>query len=67
MADLFLLTNLEVVFRSLKTDLGLRPVYHRIERRVEGHLFVSLLAYCVVHAMRLRLKAAGISDSWETI
>jgi transposase len=62
-----MLTNLDAVFRSLKTDLGLRPVYHRIERRVEGHLFISLLAYCVVHAMRLRLKAAGINDSWETI
>ncbi len=62
-----MLTNLEAVFRSLKTDLGLRPVYHRIERRVEGHLFISLLAYCVVHTMRLRLKANGISDSWETI
>ncbi len=62
-----MLTNLEAVFRSLKTDLGIRPMYHRIDRRVEGHLFISLLAYCVVHAMRLRLKAKGIKDSWETI
>ena len=35
-----MLTNLESVFRSLKTDLGLRPVYHQVERRVEGHLFI---------------------------
>jgi len=62
-----MLTNLEAVFRSLKTDLGLRPVFHRIDRRVEGHLFISLLAYCVVHTMRLRLKAKGINDAWETI
>jgi transposase len=62
-----MLTNLEAVFRSLKTDLGIRPVYHRIDRRVEGHLFISLLAYCVVHAMRLRLKASGLNGSWETI
>ena len=62
-----MLTNLEAVFRSLKTDLGLRPVYHRIDRRVEGHLFISLLAYCIVHAMRLQLKAKGIGDSWNTI
>jgi len=61
------LTNLESVFRSLKTDLGLRPVYHQIERRVEGHLFISVIAYSVVHTMRLRLKAEGITDSWETI
>jgi transposase len=39
-----MLTNLEAVFRSLKTDLGLRPVHHHIERRVEAHLFISVLA-----------------------
>jgi transposase len=62
-----MLTNLESVFRSLKTDLGLRPVYHQIERRVEGHLFISVLAYSVVHSMRMQLKAEAISGSWETI
>jgi transposase len=62
-----MLTNLEAVFRSLKTDLGMRPVYHRIERRVEGHLFISLIAYCIVQTMRLQLKAQGINDSWDTI
>jgi transposase len=62
-----MLTNLEAVFRALKSDLGLRPVYHQIERRVEGHLFISVLAYCVVHAMRLQLMPHGITDSWETI
>ncbi len=39
-----MLTNLESVFRSLKTDLGLRPVFHQIDARVEGHLFISVLA-----------------------
>ena len=39
-----MLTNLESVFRSLKTDLGLRPVFHQIDRQVEGHLFISVLA-----------------------
>jgi len=62
-----MLTNLEAVFRSLKTDLGLRPVYHQIERRVEGHLFISVLAYYVVHTMRLRLKAKGVNDSWDSL
>jgi hypothetical protein len=61
-----MLTNLEAVFRSLKTDLGLRPVYHQIERRVEGHLFVSVLAYYVVHTLRLQRKANGINEAWET-
>ena len=62
-----MLTNLESVFRSLKTDLGLRPVFHQIERRVEGHLFITVLAYHFVHTMRLQLKAQGIDDSWETL
>ena len=48
-----MLTGLESVFRSLKTDLGLRPVFHRIDRRVEGHLFISVLAYHFVHTLRL--------------
>ena len=62
-----MLTNLEAVFRSLKTDLGLRPVYHQIQRRVEGHLFISVLAYYAVHTLRQRLKAEGINVSWETL
>jgi Transposase DDE domain len=62
-----MLTNLEAVFRSLKTDLGLRPVYHQIERRVEGHLFISVLAYYAVQTVRLHLKAKGINQAWETI
>jgi transposase len=62
-----MLTDLEAVFRSLKTDLGLRPVFHRIDRRVEGHLFITMLAYHFVHTLRLRLKAQGIHDSWETL
>ena len=62
-----MLTNLESVFRSLKTDLGLRPVHHQIDRRVEGHLFITVLAYHFVHAIRLQLKARGIDDSWETL
>jgi transposase len=62
-----MLTNLEAVFRSLKTDLGLRPIYHQIQRRVEGHLFISVLAYYAVHTLRLQLKASGINEAWETI
>ena len=62
-----MLTNLEAVFRSLKTDLGLRPVFHQIDRRVEGHLFISVLAYHFVHTLRRQLKERGIDDSWETL
>jgi len=60
-----MLTDLEAVFRSLKSELGLRPVYHHQSARVDGHLFISVLAYHIVHSVRLQLKAQGIHLSWE--
>lgn len=62
-----LLTEIEAVFRSLKSELGLRPIYHHLSKRVDAHLFISVLAYHVVHSIRLRLKAAGIHLSWESL
>jgi transposase len=62
-----MLTDLEAVFRSLKSELGMRPVYHQKTHRVEGHIFITLLAYNLVHQIRLALKAKGIDESWETI
>ncbi len=61
------LTDLEAVFRSLKSELGLRPIYHQKQSRVDGHLFITLLAYSIIHSIRYRLKAKGIHDSWEGI
>ena len=60
-----LLTDLEAVFRSLKSELGLRPVFHHNTERVSGHLFISVLAYHLVHTLRSQLKACGIHWSWE--
>jgi transposase len=62
-----MLTDLEAVFRSLKSELGLRPVYHQIAKRVSGHLFITVLAYHLVHAIQFRLRQAGILSSWSTI
>ena len=62
-----MLTDLEAVFRSLKSELGLRPVYHQTTERVSGHLFITVLAYHVVHNIRCRLKEKGIHSSWETL
>ena len=62
-----LLTDLEAVFRSLKSELGLRPIYHRTEARVDGHLFISVLAYQCVQLIRRRLRAHGISERWSTL
>ena len=62
-----MLTNLEAVFRSLKTDLGLRPVFHQNERRVDAHLFLSILAYILVHTIRMQLKVNGMTESWDRL
>jgi transposase len=62
-----MLTEIEAVFRSLKSELGLRPVYHHLSKRVDAHLFISVLAYHLVHALRLPLKAQGIHLSWDSL
>ena len=64
-------THLDVykrqVFHSLKGELGLRPIYHHKEGRSDGHLFITVLAYQCVQFLRVKLKAAGITDSWATL
>ncbi len=62
-----MLTDLESVFRSLKSELGLRPVFHSTGNRVDGHLFITVLAYQCVQLLRTKLKEAGIVDSWESL
>jgi transposase len=62
-----MLTDLEAVFRSLKGELGLRPIFHSKEERSDGHLFISVLAYQFVQTIRQRLRAHGIHDSWSSL
>ena len=62
-----MLTDLERVFRSLKGEIGLRPTYHHKEVRSDAHLFITVLAYQCVQCLRVKLKAAGITDSWATL
>ncbi len=61
------LTEIENTFRVMKSDLGLRPVYHSNDDRIVGHLFITVLAYHVAHLVRTKLKKAGIHNSWDTI
>ena len=61
------LTELEETFRSLKSELGLRPIRHRLTRRIEGHLFIAVLALYGVNVIRTRLAAHGIHDSWTSV
>ncbi|MDR2457979.1 MAG: IS1634 family transposase [Clostridiales Family XIII bacterium] len=61
------LTRVESVFRSLKSELGLRPIYHRKEERIDSHIFVSILAFQGVHMIRHLLSKENIHDSWTTL
>jgi len=58
-----LLTQVEAAFKSLKSDLAVRPVYHQLEHRVEAHIFVAFLAYCLMITLRqkLRYHAPGLT------
>lgn len=50
------LVEVEEAFRNLKGDLGIRPVWHRDEQRIEAHVFVSFLAYCLHVSLKVRLE-----------
>ena len=49
------LTQIEAVFRSLKSELGLRPIYHQLEHRVDAHILVAFLAYSLQVTLKHRL------------
>lgn len=57
------LTQVEAAFKDLKDDLGLRPLYHQKEQRIEAHIFVAFLAYCLLVNLRacLRPLAPGLT------
>lgn len=60
-----MLTDLEAVFRGLKSDLGLRPVFHHTGDRTEGHLFITVLAYQMVQIIRRKLATTRDHLSWS--
>ncbi|MCP4396757.1 MAG: IS1634 family transposase [bacterium] len=62
-----MLTRIEQAFRDLKTHLGLRPVYHQKEMRVEGHIFISILGYHLLHSIEYTLRQHGCHSRWATI
>jgi transposase len=50
------LVEIEAAFKNLKDDLQLRPIYHQLEQRIEAHVFVAFIAYCLHVTLRARLK-----------
>jgi len=49
------LTQIEAAFRTLKSELGIRPIYHRLERRIDAHILIAFLAYCLQVTLKNRL------------
>lgn len=62
-----MLTDLEAAFRSLKSEMGLRPIFHQKEERCDSHLFITVLAYHLLQCARTRLKQVDINYSWAMI
>lgn len=68
------LVEIEAAFKNLKDDLKLRPIYHQLEQRIEAHIFVAFMAYCLHVTLRARLRplAGGLTpravlDKFATI
>jgi hypothetical protein len=59
--------EIEAAFRVLKTDLDLRPIYHKRDYSTMAHLHLGLLAYWVVNTIRHQLKKEGIHSGWREI
>ena len=59
--------EIEATFRTLKTDLDLRPIFHKKDESSMAHLHLGLLAYWVVNTIRYQLKQKGIKNEWRDI
>ena len=57
------LTQIEAAFKCLKSELGIRPIHHQLEHRVDAHILVAFLAYCLTVTLkhRLRMHAPGLT------
>ena len=62
-----MLTDIEDAFRCMKSELGLRPIYHQKEARCDGHIFITLLAYHLLHTIRFKLRQKEVRFCWATI
>lgn len=61
------LLKAEAGFKMLKSTLGLRPNFHQIEKRVDGHIFITVLAYHLLSWINTKLEKAGDHRTWHTL
>ena len=59
--------EIENAFRTLKTDLDLRPIYHKNDDATMAHLHLGIFAYWLVNTVRYQLKKNGINSCWKEI
>jgi len=62
-----MLTDIEDAFRCMKSELGLRPIHHQKEVRCDGHIFITVIAYHLMHTIRYELRQRGVRFCWTTI
>lgn len=62
-----MLTRIESAFRSMKSSLGLRPNFHQTEHRADTHMFISVLAYHILHSIEYKLRQNADCRTWATI
>ena len=66
-----LLTEIEQAFKELKSDLAIRPIYHQKDERIEAHIFVAFVAYCLQVTLKHRARslAPGLrpARSWKNL
>lgn len=62
------LTEIEQAFKEIKHDLAIRPIFHKTEERIEAHIFVAFLAYCLQVTLKAKLRTlAGGTTPREVI
>lgn len=62
-----MLERVERSFRYLKSSLGIRPIFHHLQKRSDGHIFISVLAYHLLHTIEQLLLSHGDHRSWPTV
>ena len=62
-----MLTDIEDAFRCMKSELGLRPIHHQKEVRCDGHIFITVIAYHLMHTIRHKLRHRSVRFCWTTI
>ena len=62
-----MLTDVEDAFRCMKSHLGLRPIYHQKEDRCDAHIFITVIAYHLLHTIRYKLRQKGVRYNWASL